>query len=109
MINYKWTDEDVRLVEKFIELKAHGYYCDGAQLTTVYNRVLNKHVTPTNCGSCIRARITELEAALNHFKSKIEVVSSENKSVEGVKVDDTPQDENKAKEEAPVKPNRKRK
>lgn len=109
MINYRFTPEDIKMVERFIELKQHGYYCDGAQLTEVYNRVLNKNVNSTNCGSCIRARITELEAALNHFKSKIEVVSSENKSVEGVKVDDTPQDENKAKEEAPVKPNRKRK
>lgn len=108
-MNYTFTNEDVKLVEKFIDLKNHGYYCDGAQLTTVYNRVLNKNVNSTNCGSCIRTRINELEAALNHFKSKIEVVSSENKSVEGVKVDDTPQDENKAKEEAPVKPNRKRK
>lgn len=109
MINYRFTPEDIKMVERFIELKQHGYYCDGAQLTEVYNRVLDKKVNSTNCGSCIRQRITELEAALNHFKSKIEVVSSENKSVEGVEVDDTPQDENKAKEEAPVKPNRKRK
>lgn len=94
-MNYTFTNEDVKLVEKFIDLKNHGYYCDGTQLTTVYNRVLDKHVASTNCGSCIRQRISELEGALNHFKSKIEVVSSENKSVEGVKVDDTKQDANK--------------
>lgn len=85
-MNYTFTDADVKLVEKFIELKNHGYYCDGAQLTTVYNRILNKHVASTNCGSCIRQRINELEQALNHFKAQIaktevEVKEEENKTV----------------------------
>ena len=69
----KWNDEDVKLVEKFIEIKNKGYYCDGGQLTEVYNRVLEKNVPPTNCGSCMRARISELETALNSFKKTIEV------------------------------------
>ena len=64
----KWTNEDVKMVEKFIEIKNKGYYCDGGQLTEVYNRVLEKRVNPTNCGSCIRQRINELEEALNRFK-----------------------------------------
>lgn len=69
----KWNDEDVKLVEKFIEIKNKGYYCDGGQLTEVYNRVLEKNVPPTNCGSCMRARISELETALNSFKKTLEV------------------------------------
>ena len=85
-MNYEFTNEDVKLVEKFIELKNHGYYCDGAQLTTAYNRILDKHVATTNCGSCIRQRINELEQALNHFKAQIaktetEVKEEENKTV----------------------------
>lgn len=69
----KWTNEDVTMVEKFIEIKNRGFYCDGTQLTNVYNRVLEKNVPPTNCGSCMRARISELEGALNQFKKTLEV------------------------------------
>lgn len=69
----RFTSEDVKLVEKFIEIKNKGYYCDGGQLTEVYNRVLEKNVPPTNCGSCMRARISELETALNSFKKTLEV------------------------------------
>lgn len=79
-----WTNEDILLVEKFIDIKNKGYYADGTQLTEVYNRVLDKRVSPTNCGSCIRGRINELEEALNRFKRMSEV-----------KVEDTPQEENK--------------
>lgn len=73
----KWTNDDIVLVEKFIDIKNRGYYCDGAQLTTVYNRVLEKSAPPTNCGSCMRARISELETALNQFKKTLEVKEEE--------------------------------
>ena len=78
----KWNDEDVKLVEKFIDIKNRGFYCDGTQLTTVYNRVLEKNVPPTSCGSCMRARISELETALNSFKKTLEVKEeAQNESV----------------------------
>ena len=73
----KWNNEDVVLVEKFIDIKNRGYYCDGGQLTEVYNRVLEKSAPPTNCGSCMRARISELETALNQFKKTLEVNEEE--------------------------------
>lgn len=63
-----WTDEDIKMVEKLIDIKNKGYYADGKQVTDYYNRLLNKHVNPTNCGSCIRQRVGELENALNHAK-----------------------------------------
>ena len=85
----KWTSDDIKMVEKFIEIKNRGLYCDGGQLTEVYNRVLDRKVNPTNCGSCIRQRINELEAALNKFK----MLSEELKEQE---VDNVPQEENKA-------------
>lgn len=69
----RFTSDDVKMVEKFIEIKNKGYYCDGGQLTEVYNRVLEKSAPPTNCGSCMRARISELETALNSFKKTLEV------------------------------------
>jgi hypothetical protein len=84
-----WTNEDVKLVEKFIDIKNKGYYCDGGQLTEVYNRVLEKRVAPTNCGSCIRQRVTELEAALNQFKKLSEAQTKQ-------EVDNTKEEENKA-------------
>lgn len=84
-----WTSDDVRMVEKFIEIKNKGYYCDGTQLTQVYNRVLDKRVAPTNCGSCIRGRINELEDALNRFKKLSEAQTKQ-------EVENVPQEENKA-------------
>lgn len=83
-----WTNDDVKMVEKFIELKTKGFYCDGAQLTEVYNRVLDKRVNPTNCGSCIRQRINELEDALNRYKKSQEELKEQ-------EVDNVPQEETK--------------
>lgn len=80
----KFTDEDVKLIEKFVDIKNRGYYASGAEVTQVYNRVLEKNVNVTNCGSCIRQRIGELESALSQFKKQMEnkAISSpsENKS-----------------------------
>lgn len=89
----KWTDEDIKLVEKFIDIKNKGFYADGKQVTDVYNRVLDKRVGVTNCGSCIRGRINELEDALNRFKKLSEALKQE-------EVDNTPQEENKELTEA---------
>ena len=83
----KWSKEDIELVEKFIEIKNKGYYCDGAQLTQVYNRVLEKNVNVTNCGSCLRGRVSELETALNQFKALSEKTKQE-------EVNNEPKEEN---------------
>lgn len=98
MINYQFTNEDVVFVEKAIELKNKGYYIDGNQLTEVYNRVLNKRVNPTSCGSCLRQRIAELEGALNHFKQKManETISSPSESVSEHEPTVIKEDKNKA-------------
>jgi len=84
MIIYNFTEEDIKYVEKAIELRNKGYYIDGTELTKVYNKVLRAYVNPTNCGSCIRKRINDLEEALNHYKREKanEVVSSPSESVE---------------------------
>ena len=73
----KFTDEDVKLIEKFIDIRNRGYYADSAQLNDVYNRVLEKNVAPTSCGSCMRARISELETALSQYKKTLEVNEEE--------------------------------
>lgn len=93
------TNEDVNIIEKFINIKNRGLYASGEQVTEVYNRVLEKNLKPTNCGSCIRHRIQELEDALRRFKKKIEL---ENKAQEASKieeVDNTPQEVKEANTE----------
>lgn len=90
-----WNQEDIKLVEKFIEIKNKGYYCDGMQLTQVYNRVLGKNVNVTNCGTCLRGRVSELEAALNQFK---EMAKKQELAQEALKKDEqatVKEDENK--------------
>lgn len=96
-----WTKEDIELVEKFIDIKNRGYYADGTQLTQVYNRVLGKNVNVTNCGTCLRGRISELEAALKYFKEmckKQEEIAQE--ALKEEKVDNVTPEENKANSEA---------
>lgn len=98
----KWTSDDIKLVEKFIEIKNKGYYVDGGQLTEVYNRVLEKNANITNCGSCLRQRVNELEGALDRFKKLSETLSKEeprpSKGLEGNEV--VKAEENKAVKKA---------
>lgn len=91
----KWTNEDVKLVEKFIDIKDRGYYVEGYELTQVYNRVLEKNVQPTNCGSCLRQRINELQVALQQFKKSIEVNSEASEGITENKVDNTKEEDKK--------------
>ena len=92
----KFTDEDVKLIEKFIQIRNSGFYCDGGQLTEVYNRVLEKSVAPTNCGSCMRQRISELETALNRFKAMV-VKEEEEKPSETLETTSTDVKNNRGK------------
>lgn len=77
-----WTSDDIKFVEKLIEIKNKGLYASGAEVTAIYNRILNKNANVTNCGSCIRARIQELENALNRFKKELEVNSTQEEKEE---------------------------
>ena len=91
-----WTDKDIEIVETFINIKKRGLYASGEQVTIVYNRVLGKNLRTTNCGSCIRSRITELETELERFKKRMEL---ENKAPEDNKsneADNEPQDQKEA-------------
>jgi len=93
------SKEDLELIRKFDELKRKGYYCDSMQLTTVYNRVLNKHVNNTVCGSCMRQRISELVAAADKFEREQEMaqeaISSPSDSVSEDEQTTTKEKENK--------------
>lgn len=91
----RFTDEDIKLIEKFIDIKDRGYYCDGGQLTVVYNRVMEKNVASTSCGACLRQRINELQVALQQFKKSIEVNSKASEDITEDKVDNTKEEDNK--------------
>ena len=87
-----WTDKNVKLVEKFIDIRNRGLYCSGEQLTKVYNEVFEKNVHVTNCSSCMRQRISELEKALNKFKKQMELENKAQEALKQEEVDNTPQD-----------------
>lgn len=104
----KFTDEDVKMIEKFVEIRNRGFYASGEQVTSVYNRVLEKSVPSTNCSSCIKQRITELEGALNQFKRKMEL-SSPSESVKESEQTTIKEEENKASTEPKKKGGRPKK
>lgn len=97
----KFTDEDIKLIKKFVDIKNRGYYANGSEVTEVYNRVLEKRVAPTNCGSCVRQRICELEGALTQFERKLqreqEMASNSSNEQE---LNNVKGEENKASDEA---------
>jgi len=65
------SSEDIKKIEALVDIRNRGFYASGAETTELYNRVLNKRVATTNCGSCIRSRITELESYLNKVKTEL--------------------------------------
>lgn len=58
------SQSDKFLIEKLIEVRERGLYANGRDVTLIYNRVFNAHLSPTSCGSCIRTRINLLEKEL---------------------------------------------
>lgn len=59
--------ELVAQIEEYEEKKNKGYVVNGGEVTALYNRVLDRNVPSTNCGSCIRRRIDELVEAKNKY------------------------------------------
>lgn len=63
------SEENRNIIRKFENIMRRGLYASGDQVTQIYNSVLDKNVRTTNCGSCIRSRITELVKALNKVEA----------------------------------------
>lgn len=85
----KINSEDLNLIRKFEGIMQRGYYASGQEVASLYNRVLEKHVNPSNCGACIRRQIQELVEAANRFERMIELEKKEDPVT-------IPQEENKA-------------
>lgn len=67
-----WSDENIKFVEKAIELNRKGFYIDSTQTVDKYNEILDKHRSYTNCPSCIKQMINELEVAYNRYKQTLQ-------------------------------------
>lgn len=80
-----FTEKDKELVRKFISIKKRGLYVDSMQLTEAYNRILDKNVRNTTCGSCMRARIAELESALNKWEADEAKLKAQEQAKEEIK------------------------
>ena len=80
-----FTEKDKELVRKFISIKKRGLYVDSMHLTEAYNRILDKNVRNTTCGSCMRARIAELESALNKWEADEAKLKAQEQAKEEIK------------------------
>ena len=76
------NEEDRLKIRKFEEIKNKGMYASGVEVTEVYNRVLNKRLPSTNCGSCIRQRVQEMVNALNKEEEQERKAEEEFKRLE---------------------------
>lgn len=85
----KFSDENIEKIRKFEKIKNAGYYVDSKELADVYNEVFNKRVTPTACGSCCRARISELVNALNQFEKQMQLETNTKQEEQTVPKDET--------------------
>lgn len=97
-LQMKFSDENIEKIRKFEKIKNAGYYVNANELADVYNEVLEKRVTPTQCGACCRARISELVNALNQFEKQMQLETNRKQNEEQL-----PQDETNTKVEKPKK------
>lgn len=82
----KWTNEDIEYFEKVIDAVSRGFVVSGARLTELYNKIFNKHLTVTNCQTCLRGRYNQLKKDFDVFMFHLQQ--------EGVTmVDDEPKEE----------------
>lgn len=82
-----FTEKNKEAVKKFIQIRNRGYYCSGEQVTKVYNEVFGQNKPNTNCSSCLRQRISELEKALRQWEEQ-ERKEAEKKAQEALKEED---------------------
>lgn len=88
-------EADKTLIKKFDEIRQKGYYVNSNQVTSLYNKILEKNVNNTTCGSCLRGRIQELVNALKRQEEQ-EAKEAAKKAIEEAKteeVDNLPEEE----------------
>lgn len=85
------TEEEREKIRRYAEAKNKAFRINANEVTDLYNKILNKTARYTNCGSCIRARVCDLERFLNQYEidEKKELEKSQQK-VEEVKEETKP-------------------
>lgn len=66
-----WNSENILEFQKMQELANKKYRLNGVEVTNLYNSVLNKKVTPTNCSSCINQRYQEIKKSYTNFQKQL--------------------------------------
>ena len=69
--NITISSEDAEFIEFAYSLINGAKYPSFTKVTEVYNRVFNKQLSSTSCGSCIRQRILELKNTLDKLNEEI--------------------------------------
>lgn len=97
-------EADKTLIKKFDEIRQKGYYVNSNQVTSLYNKILEKNVNNTTCGSCLRGRIQELVNALKRQeqaeKKAQEAAKKAEEETKVAEVENTPEEPKEAVEEA---------
>lgn len=93
-------EADKTLIKKFDEIRQKGYYVNSNQVTSLYNKILEKNVNNTTCGSCLRGRIQELVNALRKQeqaeKKAKEAAKKAEEETKVAEVDNIPQETKEA-------------
>lgn len=69
--NITISSEDAEFIDFAYKLINSAKYPSFTKVTEVYNRVFNKQLSSTSCGSCIRQRILELKNTLDKLNEEI--------------------------------------
>ena len=69
--NITISSEDAEFIEFAFSLVNSAKFPSFTKVTEVYNRVFNKQLSSTSCGSCIRQRILELKNTLDKLNEEI--------------------------------------
>lgn len=77
-----WNSEDIIMMQKFIQIASRGSRINGTEVTELYNRIFNKQLRPTNCGSCISQRYKELKISYNLFNEELKKQEEKAKALE---------------------------
>ena len=98
--NITISSEDAEFIEFAYSLINSAKYPSFTKVTEVYNRVYNKQLSSTSCGSCIRQRILELKATLDRLNK--EILDDKQKENDKVNDDKVATDKNDDKQDDKV-------
>lgn len=70
-ITMNWNSDNILAFKKMQELANKKYRLNGVEVTNLYNSVLSKKVTPTNCSSCINQRYQEIKKSYTNFQKQL--------------------------------------